>query len=453
MPYPTRFAVPFLVLLSIAAHAVAADVPVPGTRMRLVDGAQKRTAFELAKPGDPDSGIDLTVSGATAQVFAAAASAGKTFALPASGWRKVGPRRYRYRNPGGTVTARLHNGRFARLLATGADAYALGGAQGPVTAIFDVGGSRFCGTFGGDVKHDDGTRFVAKDAPAPTDCTVPAGGCVEAADCPGSGCGTATCGSFACGLDPVAQGDVCRPVADQCDREEVCDGTSTDCPTDETCGCTVAATSAYGWDVTTASSIVDLTTGNAAAPADRQTNLQSQLELVGDRCLLDVDLVYGCYSAEFLFAEINQCVAATGTLARTFKITAAELGVDAAAVNLLQQLGGADVYYPGAYTASGLVTDGTLNVVIDGLTGKAVLNGLAITPLVGCLFPTPTPSGPQPSPVATVIDFGAGALPSGVHVSCGPSPTPTPSPTPSSTPSPTPSASPTPSPTPTNLPM
>lgn len=201
--------------------------------MRLVNGVgSERTAVELARPGDPDSGIDPTVGGARVVVFASGTSAGKTYVLPASEWRKVGPRRYRYRNVAGTVTARLHNGRFARFAATGADAYAFSGAQGSVTAIFEAGGSRFCSTFGGTLQHDDGTRFVATDAPAPADCVVPDGGCVEASDCPSSACGTPTCTGFACGLSAVAQGDVCRPAVDACDRAEVCDGTSTDCPAD-----------------------------------------------------------------------------------------------------------------------------------------------------------------------------------------------------------------------------
>ena len=61
--------------------------------------------------------------------------------------------------------------KFVSLLARGANAYQLGGTrQGEVGVIVEVGGTRFCGTFGGRISKDDGKRFMSSRAPAAGSC-------------------------------------------------------------------------------------------------------------------------------------------------------------------------------------------------------------------------------------------------------------------------------------------
>ena len=89
-----------------------------------------------------------------------------------------------------------------------------------------------------------------------------------------------------------------------------------------------------------------------------------------------------------------------------------------ALVDPFKQLGGYDAYYPGAYTASGTVLEGALNITFTRVSGNPVISGFIIAALAGCLYPNGTTVVPLPAVTEVVVDFKPPALPPGVTVSC-----------------------------------
>jgi hypothetical protein len=170
---------PLLLILGVTS-ASAADVPLAGGRIKLVDAADPSERRNLV--GFVDSAVDLTavdptVTGATAFIGRPGVGAVTELALPASGWKATGkaPRiDFKFKSRTGTVrSARLVDGRSLRLTARGAGAYPLGGAQqGEVGVIIAFGDLTFCGLFGGRIVRDDGSRFKARRADAPPACPV-----------------------------------------------------------------------------------------------------------------------------------------------------------------------------------------------------------------------------------------------------------------------------------------
>ncbi len=161
------------------AHG-ATDVPLDGGRMRLTDASGPAGRRNVVGFQDADvalATVDPTVTGATALIGRVGVGAITVLELPASGWTATGnPPRidFKYKSRTGAVrAARLVDGRSLRLSARGADAYPLGGTpQGEVGVIVVVGDVRFCGSFGGQITRDDGTRFRAKRSSAPATCPL-----------------------------------------------------------------------------------------------------------------------------------------------------------------------------------------------------------------------------------------------------------------------------------------
>ena len=175
----------------------------------------------------------------------------------------------------------------------------------------------------------------------------------------------------------------------------------------------LSASSGLSKPLSTTTAITDLTTGQPALEP-LQSNLKSAIVLPngipGDRTQIDIAVPDGCYSVEFLFSEIDPAVNTT-TNPRRFFVTAAELGVNDALVSIQQQLGGSNLYYPGAYTASGPVRDGFISITFTRVDGDPIINGFIITPLTGC---SGTPDPPNNTPI--VIDLGGQTLPEGVYI-------------------------------------
>jgi hypothetical protein len=167
-----------LVATDPVGMARATDVPLDGGTMRLADTAGPAGQRNLVGFQDSDvdlSGIDPTVTGATAYLGRVGSATFTTLELPASGWKAVGnaPRpSFKWKSRTAAVrSARLVDGRSLRFTARGPEAYPLGGVpQGEVGVIVTIGAVRFCGAFGGDVTRDDGTRFRARRAVAPAAC-------------------------------------------------------------------------------------------------------------------------------------------------------------------------------------------------------------------------------------------------------------------------------------------
>lgn len=166
-----------LLAVLCATNVRAADVPLDGHRIYLKDGRDPAGRKALVRLADHDidlADVDPMATGATAEIGAVGGGS-VTLYLPASGWsRRLGskPSEFRYRSTTGPVrSARLLQGRFLRFWARGPDAYGLGGVpQGAIGVVLTIGSVRFCGLFGGHVQRDDGTRFIARLAPAPATC-------------------------------------------------------------------------------------------------------------------------------------------------------------------------------------------------------------------------------------------------------------------------------------------
>lgn len=120
-------------------------------------------------------GVDRRITGATLHIGKIAGGAVTTIALPADGWVQTGNAPlidFKYKSRTGPVAAvRLIDGRSVRVTVRGPAGHALDEApQQELGVVVEVGGVRFCGVFGGTIKRDDTTRFIALEAPAPSRC-------------------------------------------------------------------------------------------------------------------------------------------------------------------------------------------------------------------------------------------------------------------------------------------
>ncbi|HEV7730894.1 MAG TPA: endonuclease/exonuclease/phosphatase family protein [Candidatus Binatia bacterium] len=164
-------------LLAVATStALATDVPVAGKQLVLRDArraaqATLRDAAITAPFADPRlAAATLTIHGG--------AAAGQCFArlvLDPSGWVPIGSdgvaAGWRYRDPAGDVRVVLRPGRLlVRLRQAAWPCTAEGPQRLPVTLTADLGGTRWCAAFGGEVTTNGGGRFRARNATAPAAC-------------------------------------------------------------------------------------------------------------------------------------------------------------------------------------------------------------------------------------------------------------------------------------------
>jgi len=239
-------------LLVMPLRSAAADLPLPGTTLRLSrgGGGEKLVLVlndaSIPAPGQGNAdnpaaaGLRVTLFGhdAPGEIAELVAPAG----LGRPGWKygTTGFVRYRFRNgsaPGGISPIRsvvLREGKGLRVVAKDIG-LGLAGAQGSVGVRIEMGSIRLCALFAGEgVLRDEAGMFVAKNAPAPglVECTdealfgVP---CDASATCGG----TCSDGSLCGGVPGLGLG--CRCVAgDQpCGgTSPVCNGT---CPAGEEC--------------------------------------------------------------------------------------------------------------------------------------------------------------------------------------------------------------------------
>ena len=175
-----------LLLLLVVARAQAADGPLAGKTLRLRDAAapaKRSVAFVLNGAIDL-TGVDPTQDGATVTLANDGSVYTATLTLLAAHWTKTKskpgkPPTYRYAErdkvTGRAVSVTLKGGKLMKLSAHGPQLPALGTPLGSVTVTVDAGTLRLCARFGGKIKKDDGSKFLAAKAPAPATCgsTVP----------------------------------------------------------------------------------------------------------------------------------------------------------------------------------------------------------------------------------------------------------------------------------------
>ena len=171
-------------VLLIATLAVAADVPITGGKLTVIDNVlkptKKKATFKSADIIISSGAEDPRVSGATIELVnpTPGFEQSVTFNLQAAAWLPIGNpiKGYKYKDSllvnGPVKTAQIKDNKQLKFTAKGATmSYAMGGfPQTEIGVIVTIGSTRFCATFGGIVTKDDGLKFSAKLAPAPGAC-------------------------------------------------------------------------------------------------------------------------------------------------------------------------------------------------------------------------------------------------------------------------------------------
>jgi hypothetical protein len=169
-----------LALFGAVTIAAAADLPLPGNRINLIDTPRgdQQSLVGMVSTGVDLAGIDPTVAGATLSIFTPSSGHLQTVDLPAVNWTKSESARdlYRYLDRADrSVRATIAEDGAFRITVRGPASYALDGVQSEVVARLAIGGTRFCVVFGGTIRRDDGIRFVAVKSPAPASCPLAPG--------------------------------------------------------------------------------------------------------------------------------------------------------------------------------------------------------------------------------------------------------------------------------------
>lgn len=152
------------------------DRPVAGTKLLLRDKAGKPRKRTLSLRAD-DAALALSedprTAGATLRLRSVAGAFDVTLPLPGAAWATIGKatgKGFRYadaKRASGPVTRVRWKPGSLRLSAKGdALPHDLATNPVPVDVVFTVGGTRWCATFGGTVRHRAGTKLVATNASA-----------------------------------------------------------------------------------------------------------------------------------------------------------------------------------------------------------------------------------------------------------------------------------------------
>lgn len=165
-----------LSLLLVATVAAAVDVPVAGKQLVLRD-ARRAAQVTLRDAAIAAPFADPRLAPATITLHGGAA-AGQCFvrlALDPTGWVPIGSdgatAGWRYRDLAGDVRVVLRPGRLLVRVRQAAWPCTVEGPQRlPVTLTADVGGTRWCAAFGGEVAANGDGRFRARNAAAPAAC-------------------------------------------------------------------------------------------------------------------------------------------------------------------------------------------------------------------------------------------------------------------------------------------
>jgi hypothetical protein len=164
-------------IVASAAWATAADHPLAGTRLVAKSRAGKQSFVWVSKDANVAWPINPAyVFGATLSVRAGDGDS-ITIPLSASYWRHNGPaQRERYANPkapGGDSLCRLVLVAGGKLIKASCRNDLIDtldvNPEASVDVELVVGADRYCASFGGVVRDESGS-FLARNAPAPTEC-------------------------------------------------------------------------------------------------------------------------------------------------------------------------------------------------------------------------------------------------------------------------------------------
>jgi hypothetical protein len=136
----------------------------------------------LTLGGGNGSGDDPVDAGGSLRIRGAGFD--DTYELPASGWKYQGKegagKGYRFAKGAAVKSVLVKPGKTIRILGKGsALGHSLATNPAPVDVTLRLGDRRYCMRFGGTIQFKDGTKLLAKSAPAPGDCGSPSGAFVE----------------------------------------------------------------------------------------------------------------------------------------------------------------------------------------------------------------------------------------------------------------------------------
>jgi hypothetical protein len=123
---------------------------------------------------------DPVENGASLRVVSTPGGFDTTYDLPASGWRYQGKagqgKGYKFTGSGAIKSVLVKPGKLARVIGNGSSlGHTLETDPDPVAVVLELGAQPYCGRFGGTPDFTEGTKFLAKSAPAPATCGSPSG--------------------------------------------------------------------------------------------------------------------------------------------------------------------------------------------------------------------------------------------------------------------------------------
>jgi hypothetical protein len=166
-----------------SANARAADRLITGDAIQLAKGTlavrSRDATIDLGAGVGSDD--DPTVNGGSVRVLSIEGDVfDRTYPLPATGWRVL--RRhgaaygYAFTGPDPIRRVRVKTGKILRIFGKGSGlGHTLGGDPAPVRVVVTLGKQQYCMSFGGTVAFAPGTRYDARNAPAPDICPLPYG--------------------------------------------------------------------------------------------------------------------------------------------------------------------------------------------------------------------------------------------------------------------------------------
>ena len=181
----TATALAFGLVAVTGASIRAADQPLPGNRVLVLDLGRSGSLIQISKrqtlglhvpvPGGPD---DPTRVGASLTIYNPATCESATMEMPASNWRMNHGEKaaaFKFRNPSAPAApseVQIAEVRIDRLkiLARASGISLTAPLQGSLGSVMTIGSQRYCTLFGGVVAHDKPGVFAAHLAPAPASC-------------------------------------------------------------------------------------------------------------------------------------------------------------------------------------------------------------------------------------------------------------------------------------------
>jgi hypothetical protein len=171
-----------------AAPTTTTTLPelLPGKKLLLKDkeGKPQKRGLNLLLTGGTLSGgngseDDPTQNGGSLSVASSAGGFDADYNLPASGWKLIGKsgqgKGYKFKGSSGIKSVVVKPGKIVAVGKGSSLTHSLASNPDPVTVTLELGDQHFCARFGGSPKFTAGKKYLAKDAPAPSNCGSPSG--------------------------------------------------------------------------------------------------------------------------------------------------------------------------------------------------------------------------------------------------------------------------------------